>query len=204
MCLHICVSCSRHHVYIWERWRSDHIHMATEWASEHSSRPAGHGLQHPAERSNTGASQQLLWVRGLSQTAHRKYTIYLRIFYGKLIKYIPILPLKWFIDPFINVHMVICTRKQGIYKHCHLLVYRSTHLWNNRGRSFYSFMHMVSEFTHSVFTMHPMIHLVLLLQLNYGPWVNMSFQSFSCAMCPMAAEVYTHHTQAEHLKRCIK
>lgn len=85
LCLHICVSCSWHHVYIWERWWSDHIHVAAKWAAQHSSRPAGDGIQHPAQRSNPGASEQLLWVRWLSQTTHCKWTISLfnRIFYRK-------------------------------------------------------------------------------------------------------------------------
>ncbi len=107
VCLHICLSCSRHHIYIWERRWSDNIHMATERASEHTSWSSGDGIQHSSEGSSAGASQQLLWVRWLSQTTHCKWTssLFYIVFYWKHKKCI-LLCLK---DPFIAVLM--CTRE---------------------------------------------------------------------------------------------
>lgn len=73
LCLSLSISVSsRDHVYLRQGRSSHHIHLGPQWASQHPSRPAGRGLQLPAEGRHLGTGGEHPWARRLSSAAHSK------------------------------------------------------------------------------------------------------------------------------------
>lgn len=60
------------HVYLWEGRGSHHLHLGSQRAAEHPSRPAGRGLQLPAEGRHPGAGGEHPRARRLPAAAYSK------------------------------------------------------------------------------------------------------------------------------------